>query len=117
MGKNISTKNPSTCTTTITTIDSGNGITILASLLQSELDRKLADLKDIHAAYTGIVANWTDYRPKAPTQYCFTVNVCWARAIKMLQHQNQLEAAAAMVEGEVTQLRKEILDVLMNAMH
>ncbi|KAG0287290.1 hypothetical protein BGZ96_008794 [Linnemannia gamsii] len=107
---------PSACTTTITTIDSGNGITILANMLQSELDRKLADLKDIRAAYNGIIAVWTDEKPKTPTNYSYIVNVCYARAMKTWQYQHQLEDAAAKIEVEIAQIRKDIMNVLMNAM-
>ncbi|KAG0286152.1 hypothetical protein BGZ97_007529 [Linnemannia gamsii] len=114
MSNNTTTNIPSICTTTITTTDSGNRVTILANMLQSELDRKLADLKDIHKAYNGILANWKDDKPALPPHYCHVVTVCWARSIKMWQYQLHLEAAAAKIEVEIAQFRKEILDVLMN---
>ncbi|OAQ26341.1 hypothetical protein K457DRAFT_22287 [Linnemannia elongata AG-77] len=91
------TKAPSTVTTTITTTDSGNGLATLATMLQSELNRKLAELKDVHEAYKGIQANWTDDKP--PT---------W-------QYQHLLEEAAAKIEGEISRFQKEILDALVSS--
>ncbi|KAF9299389.1 hypothetical protein BGZ88_008930 [Linnemannia elongata] len=117
MNNNTSTKAPSTVTTTITTTDSGNGLATLATMLQSELNRKLADLKDVHEAYKGIQANWTDDKPPAPSQYCHTVHICWARAIKTWQYQHLLEEAAAKIEGEISQFQKGILDALVSSNH
>ncbi|KAF9126571.1 hypothetical protein BGX30_015196 [Mortierella sp. GBA39] len=115
MGNSTDTNTPSTVTTTITTTDSGNGLATIATMLQSELDRKLADLKDIREAYAGIIANWTDDRPEAPTRFCHTVQVCWARAMKTWQYQLRLEDATAKIEGEIAQFRKEMLDALVRS--
>ncbi|KAH7032061.1 hypothetical protein BKA57DRAFT_443365 [Linnemannia elongata] len=115
MGNNTDTKAPSTVTTTITTTDSGNGLATIATMLQSELNRKLAELKDIHEAYKGIIANWTDDKPPVPSQYCLIVHICWARAIKTWQYQLRLEEAAAKIEAEIDQFRKEMLDALVNS--
>ncbi|KAG0072649.1 hypothetical protein BGZ89_004235 [Linnemannia elongata] len=84
-------------------------------MLQSELNRKLAELKDIHEAYKGIIANWTDDKPPVPSQYCLIVHICWARAIKTWQYQLRLEEAAAKIEAEIDQFRKEMLDALVKS--
>ncbi|KAG9061833.1 hypothetical protein KI688_006984 [Linnemannia hyalina] len=115
MGNSTNTNTPSTVTTTIATTDTGNGLAIIAAILQSELDRKLTDLKDIREAYAGIIENWTDDRPEAPTKYCHTVQVCWAHAIKMWQYQHRLQEATAKIEGEIAQFRKEMLDALVRS--
>ncbi|KAG0057139.1 hypothetical protein BGZ89_001927 [Linnemannia elongata] len=117
MDNNTGTKAPSTVTTTITTTDSGNGLATLATMLQSELNRKLAELKDVHEAYKGIQANWTDDKPRVPSQYCHTVHICWARAIKTWQYQHLLEEAAVKIENEISQFQKKILDALVSSNH
>ncbi|KAF9545312.1 hypothetical protein EC957_011066 [Mortierella hygrophila] len=123
MGNNTDTNAPSIAITTITTTDSGNGLATdsrnglatVTAMLQSELNRKLADLKDIHAAYKWIHAYWTESRPEASPQYCYAVVHCWSHSEKMWQYQHRLEDAATKTESEIAQLRKEMLDALVNS--
>ncbi|KAG0200798.1 hypothetical protein BGX33_010793 [Mortierella sp. NVP41] len=82
MGNNNDNKASSVVTTTITTTDTGNSLAILAEMLQSELKRKTDDLHDIREAYQEILLDWTDERPSVPKHHGYTVQVCWARAIK-----------------------------------
>ncbi|KAG0368780.1 hypothetical protein BGX24_002700 [Mortierella sp. AD032] len=114
MGDNTDHKGtPSTVTTTITTTDPGNGFFILANMLQNELDRKLADLKDIREAYSGIMAKWTELKSPFPKDRCLIVQVCWTRSAQTWHYQLQLEDAARLVEAEISKFRKEILDAMV----
>ncbi|KAF9084440.1 hypothetical protein BGX29_010962 [Mortierella sp. GBA35] len=92
MGNNNDNKASSVVTTTITTTDTGNSLAILAEMLQSELKRKTDDLHDIREAYQEILLDWTDERPS---------------------YQQRLEDAAAKIEGEIVEFRREIGSLLV----
>ncbi|KAF8946412.1 hypothetical protein BGZ47_000668 [Haplosporangium gracile] len=113
MSNNTNTKTPPTVTTTIITTNTGSGVTLLANMLQGELNLKLIELNHIYEAYSETLGEYQEDKPALPKNRGHTVQVCWELSIKWWQYIRQLGDAVVKLEAEIALIRREILDAMV----